>query len=390
MGPARVWRARVCGLVIAAAALWAVAWGARVHAAAPAPVNLEHELRGLVGLPGGPPGAIAVVQRGRKRTVYRAGVRDMSSGASPGAFDFMRLASTAKAFSGAVALSLVDRRRLSLNDTIAKLLPRLPKAWGRVTLAEALHHTSGLPDFTANKSFVEYLVKHLHAAPSPLFLLHFIAHQRLEFEPPGSQYRYSNTDNFVVALMAQAATHRTYDQLLASEVYKPLGLTHTSLPSGPAMPLPYLHGYQLDPPHPPDDVSTIASAAYAWASGGLVSTPVDLSSFIGGYAGARLFSRAVQARQLQFVAGNSEPVGPGANAAGLAIFRYRTRCGTVYGHTGNTSGYTQFMAATLDGKRSVTVSISAQITNKSKGPQQRAAFHRLRQIEEDAVCLALS
>jgi D-alanyl-D-alanine carboxypeptidase len=390
MGLARDWRTWACGLVVAAAALWASASPAPVHAAAPPRVNLERELRGLVRLPGGPPGAIAVVQRGGKRTVYSAGIRDLSSREAVRPLDFMRLASTAKAFSGAVALSLVDQHRLSLNDTIAKWLPQLPAAWGKVTLAEALQHTSGLPDFTMNKSFVDYLLGHLHATPSPLFLLRFIAHEKLEFEPPGAQYRYSNTDNFVVALMAEAATHRSYNQLLASQVYKPLGLTHTSLPRGPRMPVPYMHGYELNRSGPPDDVSRIASAAYAWASGGLVSTPADLNSFIRGYAGAHLFSRAVQQRQLHFVAGSSEPIGPGTNAAGLAIFRYRTRCGTVYGHTGNTSGYTQFMAGTLDGKRSVTVSITAQITNKSKRPEQQTAFRRLRQIEGDTVCLALS
>jgi D-alanyl-D-alanine carboxypeptidase len=136
-------------------------------------------------------------------------------------------------------------------------------------------------------------------------------------------------------------------------------------------------------------VTTIVSAAYAWASGGIVSTPSDMTAFIRGDLGAKLFSRATQAQQLRFIPGNSEPIGPGTNSAGLGIFRYRTRCGTVYGHTGNTFGYTQFMAATLDGKRSVTVSISAQITNKSKGPAL-TAFRRLRQIETDAVCLALS
>jgi D-alanyl-D-alanine carboxypeptidase len=189
--------------------------------------------------------------------------------------------------------------------------------------------------------------------------------------------------------MAEAATHDTYNELLASQVYAPLGLRHTSLPSGPALPAPYLHGYELNPSGPPDDVSTLVSAAYAWASGGVVSTPADLNAFIRGYTGARLFTRAVQAQQLRFVAGNSQPVGPGSNAVGLGIFRYRTRCGTVYGHTGNTSGYTQFMVATLDGKRSVTVSISEQITDKSTG-DQLSAFRRLRQIEEDAVCVALT
>ena len=133
----------------------------------------------------------------------------------------------------------------------------------------------------------------------------------------------------------------------------------------------------------------MASAAWLWASGGIVSTPLELNRFIRAYAGAKLFSRNVQAQQLRFVPGNSEPSGPGQNSAGIGIFRYRTRCGTVYGHTGNFFGYTQFAAATLNGRRSVTVSINEQLNQTSTG-QALAVFRRLRAAEATAVCAALA
>lgn len=381
-------KALIAAISVVAAGLGsavALASGRQAH---PSQVDLTRDLRGLVRMRDGPTGAIIVVQRGSQRRVYSAGVRILGSHKPVRAFDHMRIASTAKAFSGAVALTLVAEHKLKLGDTIAKWLPRLAGRWGKVTLAEALHHTSGLPDFTGDKAFLDYATKHLHARPSPRFLLHFVAHKKLDFTP-GTKYEYSNTDNIVAALMAEKAAHSSYTRLLASQVERPLGLRNTALPSGPRMPGPYLHGYQPNPPGRPEDVSTLISAAYAWASGGIVSTPADLNRFIRGYVGARLYSRAVRAKQLRFVQGTSDPIGPGTNSAGLAIFRYRTRCGTVYGHTGNIAGYTQFMAATLDGKRSVTASISAQITQDSKGAELQAAFRRLRKIETDAVCVTL-
>ena len=95
---------------------------------------------------------------------------------------------------------------------------------------------------------------------------------------------------------------------------------------------------------------------------------------------------AVHRAQFRFVPGDSEPPGPGTNAAGLGIFRYSTRCGTVYGHTGNTAGYTQFIAASADGRRSVVVSVNAQITPKTDA----ALFTRLRALYVTGVCAALS
>jgi D-alanyl-D-alanine carboxypeptidase len=373
--------------VVMVALLPAGAAGAKAATSRVTGAGIQKQMRTLVRMPGGPPGVIAVVQRFGKRSVYTAGVGNLTTGARIRPTDHMRLASTAKAFSGAVALSLVRAGKLRVTDTIGKLVPKLPRAWSKVTLAQALRHTSGLPDLITGPGFIDYARAHPHGTPSPSFLLSFVAKKPLDFRP-GSRYHYSNTDNFVVAMMAEAATDRSYNQLLSSLVYRPLGLRQTSLPRGPAMPRPFIHGYDTFPP-PTEDASTQLSASYAWASGGLVSTPSDLNKFIRGYAGARLFGRAVQAQQMRFVAGNSEPIGPGVNSAGLGIFRYRTRCGTVYGHTGNINGYTQFMAATRDGQRSVTVSAGAQITNGSPQPK-RAAFAQLRRIYGAAVCLALS
>jgi D-alanyl-D-alanine carboxypeptidase len=128
----------------------------------------------------------------------------------------------------------------------------------------------------------------------------------------------------------------------------------------------------------------------AWASGGIQSTAADLNRFIRGYVGRSLFNRDTQDLQLHFVKGHSEPPGPGVNSAGLGIFRYKTKCGVVYGHTGNLPGYTQFTAATLDGRRSVTVSVNARIVPEAKSAAVRAGFQTLRQVDSLAVCAALA
>src|SRR3712207_9400200 len=79
--------------------------------------------------------------------------------------DHMRIASTSKAFSGAVALSLVSEDKLSLQDTIGERLPELPKAWWEVTLRQLLNHTSGIPDFSLDQDFQDALRASLTKAP---------------------------------------------------------------------------------------------------------------------------------------------------------------------------------------------------------------------------------
>ena len=147
-----------------------------------------------------------------------------------------------------------------------------------------------------------------------------------------------------------------------------------------------MHGYKAAPPQPPVDVTHEFAAGWAWASGGVVSTPRDANAFIRAYARGATTSPAAHRAQFTFRPGSSEPPGPGQNSAGLAIFRYQTRCGTVYGHTGNTPGYTQFAAATRDGSRSAVVSINSQITPHINSDR----FPELRRIYILAVCAALA
>lgn len=346
--------------------------------------ELHRRLQALVDTPGGPPGAIAVLTRPGGSEVYRAGTSEIGTGRPPQPTDHMRIASTAKAFSGSVALHLADRGALSLDDTIGRRLPRLPAAWHKVTLRQLLNHTSGLPDYTEDPTFIEEVTADPRRRFDSRKLLDYVAGDPLRFRP-GSAYRYSNSDNIAVALMAEAATGQRYERLLADLVYRPLGLRDTSLPQGYRLPEPYLHGYDVDPPNAPEDISTVLSASGVWASGGIVSTPRDLGAFMRGYAGGRDLSPAVRRQQLTFVRGSSEPAGPGRNKAGLALFSYTTRCGTVYGHTGNFPGYTQLAASTKDGKRSLTVSLTSQV-NSSTNPRLLAT---LRKVQEDFVCRLL-
>jgi D-alanyl-D-alanine carboxypeptidase len=349
---------------------------------------LDQALQRLVSMRGGPPGVIALVQRGGELRVHTAGYADVATRRPPRATDHMRAASVAKAFSGGVALSLVSRGVLSLDDTIGTRLPGLPIAWRAVTLRQLLNHTSGLPDFTGNPGFQKTVVTSLKIPPPPSQLLEFVRNEPLDFVP-GTKYHYSNSDNIAVGLMVQAATGHLYESELRTQVTKPLELTETTLPRGPGLPRPYIHGYELGKNGAPEDLSTVFASGWAWASGGIVSTPANLNRFIRGYVVGRLFGRAVRSQQRRLIAGGSEPTGPGMNSAGLALFRYRTRCGTVYGHTGNTFGFTQFAAASPNGSRSVTVSINLQRTQHSKG-EAGAVFRALRQVELLAVCAALA
>ncbi len=336
------------------------------HNPARAPVSagavLQQALNRLVVMPHGLHGVIVIVQRRARSSVYQAGTASLARRRPPSTSDHARLTSFAGTYSGTVALSLVSRGELRLSDTIGRVLPALPRAWHRVTLRELLQHRSGLPDYTASKALQRRLVRFPGLTIPPGRLLRYVWNKPLQFRP-GSRYQYDSSDNVVAAMMAEAVTGRSYSTLLRTLVYRPAGLSQASLPSGFRLPRSYLYGSQLQPGQRPGDVS---EAIAAWAPDGMVSTPAEMKAFIRDYLAPLFFTRQTR--------------------AGPAVGKYRTSCGTVYGHTGTFRGYTQFGATTLGGGHSVSLTATEQLSH-TVHPGVLAA---LRHAELLAVCAAMA
>ena len=364
--------AAICGLALPAGAS---AGGGRLDAA----------LDRIIDDPQGPPGLSVLIQRGSEIDFRRRGVADRKTGAKPKIDSPMRIASMAKAFNGALALSLVSERRIGLDDTVGQWLPGIwPKA-DAVTVREMLGHTAGLPDYIRQPAFIEDLTSDPGQYMTPFELIDYVNDLDVGL-PPGESYEYSDSDNIMVGLLVEAATGRTYNKLMQNEIYEPVGIRNTSLPDTLAMPKGYMHGYDRNDQGRFEDVSKFINPALAWASGGIVSTPADVNDFFRAYVGGDLFSSKVARSQNRYVRGRSSPPGPGRNDATLGLFRYRTRCGTVYGHTGSYPGYRLFAASSANGKRSVVFSVNSQIVPGEGSPRVSGLIRR---AQADAVCLAL-
>ena len=106
----------------------------------------------------GLPACSVIVQRRNRVDFRRRGVANMETGAKPRIDSPMRIASMAKSFNGAIALSLVSKGTLDLDDTVGEWLPGVwPKA-DAVTIREMLAHTAGLPDYIHQQAFIDELI----------------------------------------------------------------------------------------------------------------------------------------------------------------------------------------------------------------------------------------
>lgn len=314
--------------------------------------RLNRALGRVVAQKDGPPGVAVLVTRNGKSRLFRRGVANVKTGAKITRRQHFRIASVSKAFNGGIILMLASQGQLRLRDRLGKWVPNLMPKARKATVGQVLHHTAGLPDYIKDKRFLRKLGKNPRQYMTPRKIVSFVKKKPLRFKP-GSRYEYSDTDNIVAGIVAQKVAGKSYGRLLRQLGRRAGGLPGTSLPNGLAMPKPFMPGYAVEPGNPPLNQTFAMNPALAWASGGMVSTLPDLGRYFRAYVGGRLFGPRIVREQRRWVRGGGGPPGPGRNSAGLSLYRYRTKCGTVYGHTGNYPGYRLFVAATANGHRSL-------------------------------------
>jgi len=209
-----------------------------VRPAAPEDGPLAREVDALFAEWSGPnsPGGGVIVVDGGEVVLRRChGLADVEHGAPITPATRFELASVSKPFTGFAVLLLEEEGRLSLDDPIQKHLPELPDYGAPVTVADLLHHTSGLSDWV---DVLPYAGRDIRVGFDIDDLIDLVARQRVLEFTPGSKWSYSNTNYALLAEIAARATGRPFGEWMAEHVFAPLGMDDTSIPANGACVLP--------------------------------------------------------------------------------------------------------------------------------------------------------
>jgi D-alanyl-D-alanine carboxypeptidase len=269
-----------------------------------------------------------------------------------------RIGSVTKTYLATAVLGAVGEEQLSLDDTLGRwlsgVLPRLDE--NAITVRMLLDHTSGVPDPSPRLLAHPNLFGKGPVTPADLVAK---ARRLPPVNPPGKAFSYSNTDYWLLAMILERATDQSYTQQIEARILRPLGLTHTVLPSNTAsLPSPFMHGYTPRPGKSPAEVTDFRSD-WGSSSGGIVSTTADLARFDGALLGGRLLAPAELAAMKH---GTRAPANPmGVSVYGLGLTKLRLPCGvTLYGNMGGLAGYTTWMQSTGDGSRQIVVAANTE------------------------------
>ena len=264
-------------------------------------------------------GVYAVIARhGRIGWERTFGYRDVEAREPLRRDDVFRIYSMTKPVVAVGVLRLLEEGKLSLDDPVAKYIPAFAHvkvfAGGSaaspvlrdpdspMTVRELLTHTSGLAyGLTAGPVDTIFLAAKLYDPASTLEqFADSVARLPLMFSP-GTGWNYSCGID-IVGRVIEVASGEPLDRFLDAEVFRPLGMTHTSFRW-----TPYLREHAVTAYHFGPDGRLQASrgtgglagmyqpgARFLWGSGGLLSTPDDYLRFAqmllngGTFGGVRL------------------------------------------------------------------------------------------------------
>ena len=249
-----------------------------------------------------------------------------------------RLGSLTKQFTAAAILLLEERGKLRTDDLVAKYLPDAPASWAKITLANLLTHTSGIPNFT---SFPDYATT--EATPTtPEQLVARFRDKPLNFEP-GEKWEYSNSGYVLLGYLLEKISGQPYQDFVRDNLFAPLGMTESGYDSRAAIISHRASGYSPGANGP-------ANAGYIdmsipFSAGALYSTTEDLWRWEQGLFGGKVLNAASLKKMTT----------PFKNdyAYGLAV---RTAHGyTVIEHGGGIEGFNTQLAYDPDRKLAVIV-----------------------------------
>lgn len=169
-------------------------------------------------------GSVIVARSGKIIYQNALGISDKSSKILLSDTSMFQLASVSKVITATAILLLHERQVIDINKPFSFYFPDFP--YQDVLVKQLLNHRSGLPNYiyTLNSEFYkpDYKMTNQDMYSS------FVAKKTPPYLRPNRRFNYSNTNYALLACLIEKTSGKSYSQFLRDELFKPLGMNHTS------------------------------------------------------------------------------------------------------------------------------------------------------------------
>src|SRR5215510_4221849 len=256
-----------------------------------------------------------------------------------------RIASITKMFTATMILRLVDEGKLKLTDTLDKFFPQAPNA-KKITIVQILAHRSGIPNVRRDQN------SQANVNTTPITkdeMLALIVKGAPDFEPD-TKHLYSNSGYFLLGLIIEKVTGKSYEEALQERIASKIGLKDTYTATGNIdvsknealtyFMIPGGDWKQVPETHP----------SILFGGGAIVSTPNDLAKFIQALFDGKIVSKESLDQMKTMRDGDG---------LGMEPFTFAGK--TFYGHTGGGDNYGAWLAYLPEEKLAVAYTTNAKV-----------------------------
>ena len=230
-------------------------------------------------------GIIVCVNQSDKTTLYSAGWKNKEDQIPADPQALFKIASISKLYIAAAATKLIADKTLSLDDTLAELMPELVgriEHADEITLKMLLQHRSGIPNF------VDYDYPWGNLPISNSETLDLILDEPAEFKP-NKRYKYSNTNYLLIGEIIDKILGYSHQQYIKEEILIPLGLNNTYGSLSEVEAADVMSGYHKG------WESDAKLTDYIHPGGSMIATAEDVSKFLRALIDGSLFTDEEQA-----------------------------------------------------------------------------------------------
>jgi len=255
-------------------------------------VTTQMEFEMMVGL------SVGIIREGEVAFLQGFGYENLTPEIFATEDTHYRLASISKVLTGILAMQLIERGDLDLNADIRDYVPEYPvKPEGVITSEELLSHESGIQHYGSYNSSARnaYILQHT-GDYDPIASLDVFKDRPLQFAP-GAEYTYTSFGFNLMGAVVERAGDQPYEQQVQERITIPLQLPYLS-PEFQDL-RPFIHqaaGYEVsgDSVIPSLPSSDITDVTWKLASGGFISSVIDLTLLIQGFINNTVLSDSMK------------------------------------------------------------------------------------------------
>lgn len=206
-----------------------------------------------------------------------------------------KIGSISKTFTAVMVMQLIEEKKMTLQTKLNRFYPKIQNA-EKISIYDLLHHRTGIVDYVNQDASFHASLDKKHSKED---ILKVITSFKSNFEP-GSKYEYSNSNFFILGCIIEKLTKKSYAENLQNRIVKKAELgtyeNKTEMTAKGAVtnkvfvPTTYYvedatntankesYSYYFDGTNWVKSLENHNSIPFA--SGGITSTPADLTKFI--------------------------------------------------------------------------------------------------------------